>query len=65
MKSRFATIFTGAAFEVPAGIQRIDFHYTHGWQLRYGQATKMFSDFSNNGSGARIALEKAVIANLM
>lgn len=59
MNVRKVTIFTGKTFKVPEGIQRIDTRYTHGWQLRYGGSTKMFSDFSNDGSGAKVALEKA------
>jgi hypothetical protein len=58
MKVRTITIFSGETFEVPQGIQRIDHRATHGWQLRYG-GTKLFSDHSNDGSGARAALEKA------
>ncbi len=38
-------------FLCPVGIQRIDARSTHGWQLRYGVGTKMFSDFSSDGSG--------------
>ena len=58
MKTRDVVIFSGARFEVPEGIQRIDHRATHGWQLRYG-GTKLFSDFSTDGSGAARALEKA------
>lgn len=59
MKVRSITIFSGEAFDVPQGIQRIDHRATHGWQLRYG-GTKLFSDHSNDGSGAAAALDKAV-----
>jgi hypothetical protein len=58
MKIRKTTIFTGAVFEVPQGIQRIDHRATHGWQLRYG-GTQLFSDHSNDGSGAAAALQSA------
>lgn len=58
MKFRHITLFSGHAFKVPQGIQRIDQRATHGWQLRYG-GTKMFSDHSSDGSGAAAALEKA------
>lgn len=58
MKLRDVVIFSGARFEVPEGIQRIDHRATHGWQLRYG-GTKLFSDFTPDGSGAADALEKA------
>jgi hypothetical protein len=58
MKTRQVTIFSGARFEVPQGIQRIDHNATHGWQLRYG-GTKLFSDHSQDGSGAVEALAKA------
>ena len=48
---------------MPEYIQRIDTKNTHGWQLRYGRVadepTKMFSDFTNDGSGAAKALELA------
>lgn len=51
-------------FQVPEHIQRIDTKNTHGWQLRYGRAaeepTKMFSDFTSDGSGAAKALELAI-----
>ena len=58
MKTRVVKIFTGATFRVPEHIQRIDSYHTHGWQLRYGKS-KMFSDHSNDGSGARAALKAA------
>jgi len=63
MKFRKVKIFTRATFRVPERIQRIDNGATHGWQLRYGVGkTEMFSDFSNDGSGAAAALERAVKA---
>lgn len=43
MKTRQVTIFSGQQFTVPQGIQRIDTHNTHGWQVRY-QGTRFFSD---------------------
>jgi hypothetical protein len=58
MKFRHVVLFSGEAFTVPQGIQRIDHRATHGWQLRYG-GTKMFSDHSADGSGAAAALDKA------
>ncbi len=58
MKVRHITIFSGAAFDVPQGIQRIDHRATHGWQLRYG-GTKLFSDHSSDGSGAAASLQLA------
>lgn len=58
MKTRNITLFSGEEFEVPQGIQRIDHRATHGWQLRYG-GTKLFSDHTSDGSGARASLEKA------
>jgi hypothetical protein len=58
MKIRHVTIFSGEAFDVPQGIQRIDHRATHGWQLRYG-GTKLFSDHSSDGSGAAAALQRA------
>jgi hypothetical protein len=58
MKYRKVEIFTGRTFRVPEHIQRIDHASTHGWQLRYGRS-KMFSDFSNDGSGAKAALALA------
>ena len=58
MKLRTTVIFSGATFEVPQCIQRIDHRATHGWQLRYG-GTKLYSDHSNDGSGAAAALEAA------
>jgi hypothetical protein len=58
MKFRRITIFSGEAFDVPQGIQRIDHRATHGWQLRYG-GTKLYSDHSRDGSGAAAALQRA------
>ncbi|MDE2371743.1 MAG: hypothetical protein KGN16_22440 [Burkholderiales bacterium] len=58
MKVREVTIFSGEQFEVPQGIQRIDHRATHGWQLRYG-GTKLFSDHTSDGSGAKAALQAA------
>lgn len=58
MKVREVVIFTGKKFKVPQGIQRIDTGSTHGWQVRY-QGTKMFSDHTPDGSGARESLRKA------
>ncbi len=58
MKTRDVVIFTGKRFKVPQCIQRIDHRYTHGWQVRYG-GTKMFSDGSNDGSGAKASLDAA------
>ena len=58
MKTRDVVIFSGKRFKVPQCIQRIDHRYTHGWQVRYG-GTKMFSDGTNDGSGAKASLEAA------
>lgn len=58
MKTRDVVIFSGKRFKVPQCIQRIDHRYTHGWQVRYG-GTKMFSDHTNDGSGAKASLEAA------
>jgi hypothetical protein len=58
MKFRTVTIFSGHVFEVPQSIQRIDHRATHGWQLRYG-GTKLYSDHSNDGSGAAESLRLA------
>lgn len=58
MKFRDVVIHNGERFTVPQGIQRIDSRATHGWQLRYGGATKLFSDGSHGGSAAA-ALERA------
>lgn len=58
MKLRDVAIFNGDRYTVPQGIQRIDHRATHGWQLRYG-GTKLFSDGSQDGSGAATALEEA------
>jgi hypothetical protein len=59
MKYRKVEIFTGKTFRVPEHIQRIDHESTHGWQLRYGKRTKMFSDFTPDGKGAKAALALA------
>lgn len=58
MKTRDVVIFNGKRFKVPQCVQRIDHRYTHGWQVRYG-GTKMFSDGTNDGSGAAASLEAA------
>lgn len=58
MKFREVVLFSGESFSVPQGIQRIDHRATHGWQLRYG-GTRMYSDHTNDGSGAAAALERA------
>ena len=58
MKFREVVIFSGQVFQVPQCVQRIDHRATHGWQLRYG-GTKLFSDHTNDGSGAAKALELA------
>lgn len=58
MKTRDVVIFTGKHFKVPQGIQRIDHRATHGWQLRYG-GTKLYSDGSQDGSGAAASLKLA------
>lgn len=58
MKFREITLFSGETYQVPQCVQRIDHRATHGWQLRYG-GTKLFSDGSNDGSGAAASLDKA------
>jgi len=58
MKFRDVVIFNGKKFKVPQGIQRIDTRATHGWQVRYG-GTKLFSDHTPDGSGAKASLERA------
>ena len=58
MKFRTVTIFSGQVFEVPQSVQRIDHRSTHGWQLRYG-GTKLYSDHTNDGSGAAESLKLA------
>ncbi|RTL33844.1 MAG: hypothetical protein EKK53_27560 [Burkholderiales bacterium] len=58
MNTRDVVIFSGERFVVPQCIQRIDHLSTHGWQLRYG-GTKLYSDHSQDGSGARKALAAA------
>ena len=63
MKTREVVIFTGAQFTVPPCIQRIDHQSTHGWQLRYG-GTKLFSDHTSDGSGAKASLAAATKALL-
>ena len=59
MKIKEVTLFNGEHFKVPQGIQRLDDRSTHGWQVRY-QGTRMFSDHSQDGSGAERALALAV-----
>jgi len=58
MKTRDVVIFSGKRFKVPQGIQRIDHRATHGWQLRYG-GTKLYSDGTQDGSGAAASLKLA------
>jgi hypothetical protein len=59
MKTRKLTLFKKYKFDVPTGIQRIDSHSTHGWQVRY-QGTKFFSDGAPDGSLARASLDNAI-----
>lgn len=58
MKYREVIIFTGAKFQVAENIRRLDSKKNHGWQVRYGM-WKMFSDHSNDGSGAKASLKAA------
>ena len=58
MEYRKHVIFTGKSFQVPKHIVRLDSNNTHGWQLRYGKWT-LFSDHSNDGTGAAAALVAA------
>jgi hypothetical protein len=58
LRLRTVVIFSGAVFKVPQGLQRIDSKSTHGWQVRC-HGTKMFSDHSNDGSGARASFAAA------
>ena len=58
MQYRTHKIFSGESFDVPKHIVRLDSHNTHGWQLRYGKWT-LYSDHSNDGSGAAKALKIA------
>ena len=58
MKTRDVVIFSGDEFTVPQNIQRIDHLATHGWQLRYG-GTKLYSDGTQDGSGAAASLKLA------
>ena len=58
MEYRKRLNFSGQVFEVPSHIVRLDTKKTHGWQLRYGKWT-MFSDHSNDGTGADAALVAA------
>lgn len=58
MKFRDVVIFNGKKFTVPQGIQRIDTRATHGWQVRYA-GTKLFSDHTSDGSGAKDSLARA------
>jgi hypothetical protein len=58
LRVRDVEIFSGQRFKVPQCVQRIDTSSTHGWQVRYG-GTKLFSDHSPDGSGAKRALAAA------
>ncbi len=58
MEFRKREIFTGKLFDVPTHVVRLDGKKTHGWQLRYGKWT-LFSDHSNDGTGAEAALAAA------
>ena len=65
MKFRVVKIFDESEHQVPERIQRLDSRKTHGWQLRYGRGkekTDMFSDFTNDGSGAAASLIRAIEA---
>ena len=58
MKYREVTVLNRETFQVPENIRRLDSKKNHGWQVRYGQ-WKMFSDHSNDGSGAKASLRAA------
>jgi hypothetical protein len=58
MEFRKRAIFSGQVLDVPKYVVRLDSRRTHGWQLRYGE-WKLFSDFSNDGSGAEESLRLA------
>ena len=58
MEFRTRTIFSGQTFEVPKHIVRMDSKKVHGWHVRYGKWV-LFSDYSNDGSGAMAALAAA------
>ena len=58
MKYRKVEIFNGKTFRVPENVQRLDNGATHGWQLRYGRS-KLFSDHTDDGKGAKAALALA------
>jgi hypothetical protein len=60
IRLREVVLASGQRFEVPQGIQRIDHRATHGWQLRYGAGTRLFSDGDAEGRGAAAALELAL-----
>ena len=59
MEYRTRIIFSGQSFEVPKHIVRMDSKRVHGWQLRYGPKWTLFSDYSDDGSGAAAALMAA------
>jgi hypothetical protein len=58
MEHRKVTLFNGKTYKVPMHIVRLDSEKVHGWQVRYGKS-KLFSDHSNDGSGARASLREA------
>ncbi len=58
MEYRQHTIFSGQTFDVPKHVVRLDNKNTHGWQVRYGKWA-LFSDHSQDGSGAAMALAAA------
>ena len=58
MKTRSHTTVYGQAFDVPKHIIRLDGDKVRGWQLRFGD-WKLYSDFSDDGTGAERALHLA------
>lgn len=58
MDYRRVELFNGKVFKVPKYIVRLDSSKTHGWQLRFGDS-KLYSDHSIDGSGARASLRLA------
>ena len=58
MKTRLHTTVYGQAFDVPKHIIRLDGDRVRGWQLRFGE-WKLYSDFSDDGTGAEGALQLA------
>jgi hypothetical protein len=63
IRIREVVLASGQSCQVPQGIQRIDHRATHGWQLRYGRGTRLFSDGHAGGPAEALVLAVRELLN--